>query len=99
MDVLVRFDDLGQLNDQLLAIVAELDAAGSRSDQLESAIGRPYGRSELTDAVSSFESRWNDKRNDLATGTKGVQENVQAVIDGFSDWDTETAAGFDSSAA
>lgn len=93
MDVLVRFEDLGTLNDCLRQIVAEFDGAEDRADVLERAIGDPYGRSPLREAVQDFEDRWDDKRDELRDGIKQVQEHVQGVIDGFTDWDVETAVG------
>ncbi|GAA3594621.1 flagellar protein FlgN [Agrococcus terreus] len=92
MDVLIKFEDLGTLNDYLKQIIAEFDAAEDRADQLEGAIGDPYGRNDLREAVEDFEDRWDDKRDELRDGMKSVQEHVQGVIDGFTDWDVETAA-------
>jgi hypothetical protein len=93
MDVLIKFDDLSTLNDYLKTIVAEFDGAEDRADVLEEAIGDPFGRSDLREAVEDFEDRWDDKRDELRDGIKQVQEHVQGVIDGFTDWDVETAAG------
>ena len=93
MDVLIMFDDLHTLNDYLKKIVEEFDVAEDRAGRLEAAIGDPYGRNTLREAVEDFEDRWNDKRNELRDGMKRVQEHVQGVIKGFSDWDVETAAG------
>ncbi|WP_072315040.1 hypothetical protein [Agrococcus sp. Marseille-P2731] len=92
MDVLIKFEDLGTLNEYLQTIVAEFDAAEDRADHLEDAIGYPYGRNDLREAVEDFEDRWDDKRDELRDGIKKVQEHVQGVLDGFTDWDVETAA-------
>lgn len=92
MDVLIKFEDLGTLNEYLQAIVAEFDEAEDRADVLEGAIGDPYGRNDLREAVEDFEDRWDDKRDELRDGIKQVQEHVQGVLDGFTDWDVETAA-------
>ncbi|WP_405216196.1 hypothetical protein [Agrococcus sp. Ld7] len=91
MDVLIKFEDLGTLNEHLQAIVAEFDGAEDRADVLEGAIGDPYGRNDLREAVEDFEDRWDDKRDELRDGIKQVQEHVQGVLDGFTDWDVETA--------
>ena len=92
MDVLIKFDDLSTLNDYLKTIVTEFDSAEDRAVVLEDAIGDPYGRNDLREAVEDFEDRWDDKRDELRDGIKKVQEHVQGVIDGFTDWDVETAA-------
>ena len=44
------------------------------------------------DRADVLEDRWDDKRDELRDGIKKVQEHVQGVIDGFTDWDVETAA-------
>lgn len=94
-DVLVKFADLTTLNDALKKIVEEFDSAEKRADVLESAIGDPYGRNDLREAVEDFEDRWDDKRDELRDGIKKVQEHVQGVIEGFTDWDVETAASME----
>lgn len=93
MDVLIKFEDLSVLNEALRSIVTEFDSAEDRADVLEGAIGDPYGRNDLREAVEEFEDRWDDKRDELRDGIKRVQEHVQGVLDGFTDWDVETAAG------
>lgn len=98
MDVLIKFEDLGTLNDYLKTIVAELEGAKSRADDLEAAIGDPFGRNELREAVEDFEDRWDDKRSELSADIKKVQEHVQGVLDGFKDWDVETANGMSGAA-
>jgi hypothetical protein len=95
-DVLIEYAQLTELNARLIAIVEELDAAAGRSEALESAIGNPYGRGELRERAQDFEQRWDIKRGDLARDMKKVQEHVQGVIDGFSKWDAEAAAKFES---
>lgn len=96
-DVLIYFSDLDALNEKLREITSELENAGSRADQLEDAVGDPYGKNDLREAVEDFEDRWNNRREDLAKDIKALQEHVQGVLDGFSDWDTETAASMEES--
>jgi predicted nucleic acid-binding Zn-ribbon protein len=96
-DVLILFSDLDALNEKLKQITTELEDAGSRADALEEAIGDPYGRNDLREAVEDFEDRWNNRREDLAKDIKKLQEHVKGVLDGFSDWDTETAASMERS--
>ncbi|SDH36499.1 hypothetical protein [Agrococcus jejuensis] len=95
MDVLVKFEDLRTLNEYLVTIVGEFDAAEGRADRLEEAIGDPFGRDRLREAVEDFEDRWDDKRDELRDDLKKVQEHVQGVLDGFTDWDVETAKGME----
>ena len=93
--VLVKYTELDELNAKLKDIVAELEGAADRADTLEDAIGDPYGKNTLREAVEDFEDRWNNKRKNLAADIKKVQEHVQGVLEGFEQWDAETAAGSD----
>lgn len=93
--VLVKYTELDELNTKLKDIVAELEGAADRADALEDAIGDPYGKNRLREAVEGFEDRWNNKRKNLAADIKKVQEHVQGVLEGFERWDAETAAGTD----
>lgn len=94
-DVLIKFTELDEMNTFLKDIVAELEGASDRADELEDAIGDPYGKNNLREAVEDFEDRWNNKRKNLAADTKKVQEHVQGVVDGFREWDTKTAASLE----
>ena len=94
-DVLVKFGDLTTLSDALKKIVEEFDSAEKRADVLEGAIGDPYGRNDLREAVEDFEDRWDDKRDELRDSIQKVQEHVESVIQGFTDWDVETAASME----
>ncbi len=42
--------------------IEEFEHAGSRSNDLESAVGSPYGERALRDAASDFEGRWDDRQ-------------------------------------
>jgi hypothetical protein len=94
-DVLIKYTELNLLSLRLKAIVEELDGAVGRSEELEAAIGNPFGRGELRERARDFEERWDIKRGDLARDMQKVQEHVQGVIDGFSKWDAEAAAKFE----
>lgn len=86
--------DLGQLNTvetQLDGIVKEFEKAEDNADDLEDAIGDPYGRNELREAAEDFEDRWNHKRDELKDSLDEVRKHVKAVIDNVEKWDTETA--------
>lgn len=94
--VLIKYTELNEVNSHLKEIIAELEGAEDRADQLEDAIGDPYGRNNLREAAEDFEDRWNNKRNDLTRGTKKVQEHVQVVLDDFLKLDQDAASGFGS---
>jgi hypothetical protein len=90
-DVYIKLSQLEQVVTQLEAIITEFDNATSLSEQLEAAIGDPFGESKLREEAQEFEERWDDKRGDLKDGLKGVKDHVDAVIKGVEDWDSETA--------
>lgn len=94
-DVVVSYRELAELDAKLQSITAELQQAESRADVLEDAIGDPFGRNDLREAVEDFEDRWNNRRANLAEDIAGVQEHVHGVLEGFRAWDRETAAGFE----
>lgn len=86
--------DLGQLNtvkDNLSKIVSEFEDAEDNADELEDAIGDPYGRNELREAAEDFEDRWNHKRDQLKDGLDDVLKHIKGVIENVEKWDTETA--------
>lgn len=91
----IKYHELQAVSAQLLTIIDELESAHKSSDVLKDAIGAPYGRTELRNKAGDFESRWNDRRKDLARDIKRVQEHVQGVLDGVKDWDAQTAANLD----
>lgn len=90
-DVYIKLSQLEQVVTQLEAIITEFDNATSLSEELEAAIGDPFGESKLREEAQEFEERWDDKRGDLKDGLKGVKDHVDAVIKGVEDWDSETA--------
>lgn len=94
-EVWIAYTELQSVNDQLIAILGELDGVNSKQDALEAAIGRPYDKSRLRNKAHDFEGRWDDKRNKLIEGLGGVQAHVQGVIDGCKAWDEETAASME----
>ncbi|WP_405373051.1 MULTISPECIES: hypothetical protein [unclassified Microbacterium] len=93
--VWINFSTLQHTSTRLENIVGELEDAGDLADELADAIGSPYGKGALSDKVSDFEGRWNDRRSDLVRDITKIQEHVQGVLDGFKDWDAETAAEMD----
>ncbi|MER6937017.1 flagellar protein FlgN [Nocardioides sp. NPDC127514] len=86
--------DLGQLNtvkDELGKITKEFEDAEDRADDLEDAIGDPYGRNELREAAEDFEDRWNHKRDELKDSLDDVLEHIKGVIENVEKWDADTA--------
>ncbi|WP_306232995.1 hypothetical protein [Agrococcus beijingensis] len=98
-DVLITFSELLALREQLDEIITELEGAGDRSNELESAIGSPFGRGELRSRAGDFEGRWNDKRVDLVRDMTKVRDHVQGVLEGFAEFDEEAARELEAAAA
>lgn len=92
-DVIITYDRLAELDEKLQAITVELEQAAARANVLEGAIGDPFGRNDLREAVEDFEDRWNNKRKNLASDVADVQEHVHGVLEGFREWDRQTADG------
>lgn len=97
-DVKIDGPTMETLNTQLLNIIDELEQASSRGEDLQTAIGSPYGDSRLREEVGEFESRWSDKRAELAESLKKIQEHVEGVLDGFEAGDTEMATSMEQAA-
>ncbi|MEU4452141.1 flagellar protein FlgN [Nocardioides sp. NPDC023903] len=93
-DVKIKIETLSRIATQLDSIVSEFENATSQSEALEADIGNPYGRGDLRDKAQDFEERWDDKRDDLKESLKELQEHVKGVVDGFENWDSETALQF-----
>ncbi|MGK2933079.1 MAG: flagellar protein FlgN [Solirubrobacterales bacterium] len=89
--VLIKYSELKAVDDKLKDIIEELENADNRSDQLEAAIGNPWGEDKLRDRAHEFEGGWNDRRKDLTEDLKKIEEHVKAVLDGFQQWDEETS--------
>jgi len=87
----IKYEELSAVSLKLKDIVSELEGASSRTDAVQDAIDSPFGKSKLKDEVGDFESRWDDKRHDLARDIGKVQEHVQGVLDGCKKWDEDTA--------
>jgi len=89
--VLIKYSELKAVDDKLKDIIEELESASNRADQLEHAIGDPYGKNDLREAAEEFEDGWDNRRGDLTEDLKKVQEHVAAVLDGFEKWDEESS--------
>lgn len=93
-DVKIKIETLSRIATQLDSIVNEFENATSQSEALEADIGNPYGRGDLRDKAQDFEERWDDKRDELKDSLKELHEHVKGVVDGFENWDSETALQF-----
>lgn len=88
--VLITYDRLKEVDEQMLRIIQELQDASKRADVLEHAIGDPYGRDELREAAEEFEDGWDDRRRGLAADLQEVEQHVAGVLEGFGSWDDDT---------
>ncbi len=93
-DILIKISELETVKRSLDSIVEEFENATDSSEDLEADIGDPFDRSDLRDKACDFEERWDDKRGDLKESLKKVSEHIKGVIDGFENWDSETALQF-----
>ncbi|MEH6782090.1 MAG: hypothetical protein V7618_11075 [Rhodoglobus sp.] len=89
--VLIKYTELKAVGDNLKKIVEELKEASSRADVLEGAIGDPYGKNKLREAAEEFEDGWDDRRKKLLEDIEKVEQHVAGVLEGFEQWDTDTA--------
>jgi phage-related minor tail protein len=91
MDFYIDLAQLNTVKDELGKITKEFEDAGNNADDLEDAIGDPYGRNELREAAEDFEDRWNHKRDELKDSLNDVLEHIKGVIENVEKWDTDTA--------
>ncbi|MEU0264803.1 flagellar protein FlgN [Nocardioides sp. NPDC006303] len=93
-DVSVKIETLDQTVKKLDSIIDEFDHAVGNADALEGAIGNPFRRGELRGQADDFEQRWDMKRNDLKDELSDVRDHIKGVVEGFQNWDSETALLF-----
>jgi hypothetical protein len=93
-DVSIKIDTLDQTVRKLDSILDEFAHAVGNSDALESAIGNPFRRGELRSQADDFEQRWDMKRKDLKDELSDVRDHIKGVVEGFQNWDSETALLF-----
>lgn len=89
-DVYITYDELSDVDNWLKNIIEEFKEAEHRQDDLKEAIGKPFGKGELSDLEHDFEGRWDDRRNKLRGDLEKVQQHVDGVIKGFQKWDKES---------
>ncbi len=90
-DVEVPYSVLNELNGSLKQIIVEFEDATARSEHVEGAIGSPLGRDGLRDQARRFEEAWDDKRETLKQDLEKVQAQVEAVGQGWNNWDVDAA--------
>ena len=95
-DVFIKIDVLDQTVKKLESIIDEFDHAVGNADELEGAIGNPFGRGSLRSKADDFEQRWDMKRSDLKDELSGVRDHMKGIVDGVKDWDAQTALRFQS---
>ena len=75
--------------------VDAFEAAAATNDTLESAVGRPDGRSDLRGKVSDFEDDWKSNRGKLQKNLDEILKQLTGIIDGWEKWDTDAANGME----
>lgn len=91
-DIMLDLERLRATNEGLKASITEFENAANTTDGLEQAIGRPDDRTGLRDKAHDFEGDWNDRRATLAENLTKIQEQLEAIVNGWTDWDVETAS-------
>ncbi|WP_158865643.1 hypothetical protein [Leifsonia sp. AG29] len=86
---------LGQLRDDLDAVVREFEDADDFSDDVAEATGHDG----LGDRVHDFAHKWNDKRKKMTESVKALREQIGAITDGFTKVDGELAKALEHASA
>jgi uncharacterized protein YukE len=94
-DLEIRTDLLEQLTTDLDAIAKEFEKADEFSTEIASAVGHD----ELAGKVQDFAHSWNDKRKEMTTAVKALQEQIAAISDAFTQTDSELAKALQNAAA
>jgi hypothetical protein len=89
-DVLIKYDELSKVDEALKNIIDELKNVSHREDDLQDAIGSPFGKDDLRHKAHEFESGWDDRRAKLLGDIEKVQQHVDGVLKGFQKWDRDT---------
>jgi len=95
--VKIPITELQTLSDKLKAIVSELGEASSRQNDVEDAVGTPYGDARLKDRCHDFEGSWNDSRDKLLTKLTEVSSRVAGTIEEWGNLDLEMAKSTENS--
>ncbi|WP_295576717.1 hypothetical protein [uncultured Microbacterium sp.] len=97
MDIMLDLEQLKDAKAGLESSISEFEAAADTNDDLESAIARPDGRSDLLNQVIDFEVAWRDKRGKLKENLTNIKDQLTSIIDGWEEWDTTTASDLEGS--
>jgi ABC-type transporter Mla subunit MlaD len=85
---------LGQLRDDLDAVVSEFKNADDFSDSVADATGHD----DLHGHVEDFAHKWNTKRKDMTKNVENLQKEVDAITTGFTNVDEGLAKALEDSA-
>jgi len=91
MDIMLDLERLKETRDSLTTVLAEFADSASINNTLESAVSTPDDRTLLRTKVGSFESAWSRKRSALEDNLKNIQEQLNHIVDGWQEWDSQTA--------
>lgn len=91
MDIMLDLERLRTANEGLKASVKTFNSAAESTDGLEASIGTPDDRDSLRNKAHDFEGDWNDRRDALSESLGKIQEQLQAIIDGWTEFDVDTA--------
>ena len=95
MNIKVSYGMLETLQERVSQIVEEFEHASARREDLVAAVGRPDGEERLQNAVSDFESQWDDRRKQLREGLETVRDNATKVLEGWKQGDQDIANGME----
>jgi uncharacterized protein YukE len=82
-DLTLDLQLIEQLKSDLSAVAKEFKDADDFSDGVADATGHE----SLHDHVRDFAHNWNDKRKSMTEDVEALQQQVQAIADGFKDVD------------
>ena len=94
--LIIDYEELNDVKEGLAFVHQELSNVKNIVGQIQSMIGKP--EPDLGDAISRFESSWDDNRGALVETTKSMGEAVTGVLDDWNNWDNGTAASINGSA-
>ncbi|HEX5857127.1 MAG TPA: hypothetical protein VFY91_03365 [Microbacterium sp.] len=93
-DLKIDLDAVRAIGSDLQSLAGEFEGANVRSDGLADAVGH----AGLADAVRSFAHSWDDTREKMVEGIKGLGEATTVIADVFMQTDADLEAAFDAPA-
>lgn len=82
-DLVLDLQLIEQLKSDLAAVAKEFTDA----DDFSNTVADATGHDSLHDHVRDFAHNWNDKRKSMTEDVEALQQQVQAIADGFTDVD------------